>query len=848
MKSLPLLFAPLLAAASLVGRVSANEVVIVPWDQTWDFHHPMGRDPVTVDPDFNTTWFQKAADFAVNYNGPVFGGTRVVGSAANTASFDKGSGPGPLGYAALDYFNSAGAEFTALGTTLTVPNSGNRYAAYFRTTFNLTQTYTTPAIRMVLDDGALVYLDGVLVARVNKADNVEGYTSYATDTAATANETGASANNELVVQRFSLATPGTAPQADSFVVVPVPTLAAGQHTLAVSVRNNANTSSDLCLALQMLANDSGISAEAVNVQRQLNGPGFADDTFTFDVRVTPLNLPGATGWTSSNAAANGPVSGSYAPATYTFTYLAQVNSGTLTTATIEFADAGNPALKATVAVTAPAALATEPLVVTPSGAAVGTGFEEAGLGQGSFQRSYFNTELGFTSSGAVINDALSNGTGSKMVQFAGVLGTLTTEAVKIDPAVKGLQAGLKIRTYTNSGTGFELDDSMRVSVETSPDGVAWSDAGSVLPQMIGTNIDLGGIDQLLTAAGPGAPGTPPLKSRRGWSAAGAGGGPLQENLDLPPFTVPAGGAPVRLEFTHRYSFEYDGTTRWDGGAVMVSVNGGPFTHVPGTSFTQNGYIGLLTGNTVLNGFEAFNDNSPGYASGDMITSVLTIPDVLAGDTVTVQFLGGWDEAVVASNPNWEINAVKVTAGAATLYNENFATGPGALLGSFGWVFDDGTLNAGPSYYQFGRVALPVPAGHQFARFRVSQPLNVGLSGSEFILLDELSMRAGLDPMADGDGDGALNGVEDFYGTDPASAASVFRLTQTVTSVSGATPIQRVNVSLTGADLRVYRLQTSEDMKTWTDVESRFGDPSVPLIEFMAEGIEPTRFWRVQTRY
>jgi hypothetical protein len=47
---------------------------------------------------------------------------------------------------------------------------------------------------------------------------------------------------------------------------------------------------------------------------------------------------------------------------------------------------------------------------------------------------------------------------------------------------------------------------------------------------------------------------------------------------------------------------------------------------------------------------------------------------------------------------------------------------------------------------------------------------------------------------------------------------------------------------------VYRLQTSEDMKTWTDVESRFGDPSVPLIEFMAEGIEPTRFWRVQTRY
>jgi hypothetical protein len=198
MKPLPSILAVVFTFASVAERISAAETVIVPWDQNWDYHHPMGRDPVSVDADFNATWFLKAADFATSYNGPAFGGAVVVGSAANTASFDKGSGAGPFGYGGIVYFTAGGAEMTAFGTALTTPNSGSRYTAYFRTTFTLAQDYTSPRIRMVLDDGALVYLDGVLVARVNKADNTEGYTSFASDTTATRNETGASADNELV--------------------------------------------------------------------------------------------------------------------------------------------------------------------------------------------------------------------------------------------------------------------------------------------------------------------------------------------------------------------------------------------------------------------------------------------------------------------------------------------------------------------------------------------------------------------------------------------------------------------------------------------------------------------------
>ena len=229
--------------------VRAAEVVLVNWNQTWDYMQPMGLDPALADADFNTTWFQKPADYAVNYNGPVIGGATVTGNPGNTATFDSGAGPGPLGYEVIDYFSSGGAEVTAFGTTLTQPTAGNRGAAYFRTTFTTAQPFFFPRLRMLLDDGALVYLDGVLVARVNKADNVEGYTQFAADTVTVCG------NTEACIQTIPLATAGTGTQADSFVSVTVPHLAAGAHSLAVSARSNNATSSDLCMALQLLAHD-----------------------------------------------------------------------------------------------------------------------------------------------------------------------------------------------------------------------------------------------------------------------------------------------------------------------------------------------------------------------------------------------------------------------------------------------------------------------------------------------------------------------------------------------------------------------------------------------------------------
>jgi hypothetical protein len=147
----------------------------------------------------------------------------------------------------------------------------------------------------------------------------------------------------------------------------------------------------------------------------------------------------------------------------------------------------------------------------------------------------------------------------------------------------------------------------------------------------------------------GGPGT--------WSVNGSAnvGAPASGTLTSPAVVITNGGA-TTLRFTHRYSFEYDGT-RWDGGQVLVSVNSGPFTPVPQASFTANGYIGVITGNNVLTGQEAFNANSPGYPA-DFITSVASLGVLNAGDTVAVQFLGAWDEFVQGQLPNWEITSVE----------------------------------------------------------------------------------------------------------------------------------------------------------------------------------------------
>lgn len=173
--------------------------------------------------------------------------------------------------------------------------------------------------------------------------------------------------------------------------------------------------------------------------------------------------------------------------------------------------------------------------------------------------------------------------------------------------------------------------------------------------------DFSGGDGGFTVTNVGAVEHPWAYGSGVWSAGGSEnvGSPTSSSLVSPTLTATVGG-PTTLSFDHRHSFELDSVV-WDGGQVQISVNGGAFAAVPAASFTANGYGGVVAGNNALNGKDAFIGNSTGYATGAVITSVADLGTLNPGDTISVAFLGAWDEFARGSDPNWVIDSVSVTS-------------------------------------------------------------------------------------------------------------------------------------------------------------------------------------------
>jgi hypothetical protein len=205
-----------------------------------------------------------------------------------------------------------------------------------------------------------------------------------------------------------------------------------------------------------------------------------------------------------------------------------------------------------------------------------------------------------------------------------------------------------------------------------------------------------------------------------WNANG-GNGPFNSRLISPPFVVPVSQS-VILSFSHRYSFEGD---YWDGGQVLVSVNGGAFSVVSNANFTANGYAmgRTIQGSGVLNGQYAFNGNSAGYSAGEFITSSAILGTFQAGDTVAVQFLGGWDDATFNDPPNWEIRSMSLAYSTppSEVVFESLATATRqgvATPFSYQWQRNDGAgftniLNAtSPNYRFFATAAADFTATFQ----------------------------------------------------------------------------------------------------------------------------------------
>lgn len=176
-----------------------------------------------------------------------------------------------------------------------------------------------------------------------------------------------------------------------------------------------------------------------------------------------------------------------------------------------------------------------------------------------------------------------------------------------------------------------------------------------------------------------------------WAANG-GEGVKNSALSTAFLTVTTPGA-VTVTFSHRYNFEDDGGDpagiRWDGGLVRVSINRGAYTTVLSSAITGENYKTdkLIGGNCPpVRGQYAFNGQSPGFAAGTFVTSTATLGTFAAGDVISVQFLGAWDEGFVATPaPNWEISSVEFSPalentgadGAVTFMVEASATLNGA---------------------------------------------------------------------------------------------------------------------------------------------------------------------------
>jgi bacillolysin len=117
--------------------------------------------------------------------------------------------------------------------------------------------------------------------------------------------------------------------------------------------------------------------------------------------------------------------------------------------------------------------------------------------------------------------------------------------------------------------------------------------------------------------------------------------------------IPAGS--VYLRFDHSYAFE-DGSnngTRYDGGQLQYSTDGGSSWQDAGPLFTDNGYNGTLysSAGNPLGGQKAFTAESYGYISSRVDLSSL------AGKEVRFRFRIGTDES--ADDYGWFIDDIRV---------------------------------------------------------------------------------------------------------------------------------------------------------------------------------------------
>lgn len=181
-------------------------------------------DPGAVDADFYTTWMT-----AAGYDGPAF----------------SALSPSPLGYGQIDAEAIVtdvwgNRDHTGDGNGDPLPPSGERYATFFRTSFTPTDPILNLGFEGVVDDGAVIYVNGDEVARMNVPSGLP-VTNWAVN----------------AIDQFALGEPTEAgPQYALAIAVDLP--AGVPVEVAVMVVNDEPESDDLGLNMQITSATVGL--------------------------------------------------------------------------------------------------------------------------------------------------------------------------------------------------------------------------------------------------------------------------------------------------------------------------------------------------------------------------------------------------------------------------------------------------------------------------------------------------------------------------------------------------------------------------------------------------------------
>lgn len=117
-----------------------------------------------------------------------------------------------------------------------------------------------------------------------------------------------------------------------------------------------------------------------------------------------------------------------------------------------------------------------------------------------------------------------------------------------------------------------------------------------------------------------------------------------------PVVVALGGV-LTISFTHGWNFE----NNFDGGQLLVSLDGGAPQLVPEDAFTQTPYNSTISASfgSPIGGQRAWSGSSA------PVVSTAVLGPLVAGTTAAFLWQGAWDSSVIAGNPNWRMASVTI---------------------------------------------------------------------------------------------------------------------------------------------------------------------------------------------